>query len=278
MLFIGPHVSISGSIALSAERAHEIGATGFAIFTKNQRQWQSPDLKEEDISQFRANMESYGYPADAVLPHAGYLINPASPDPEIREKSERLFQNEADRVAELGLNMINIHPGAYKEGEREDGIRRSAEMIDLVLDKHPSLRIAVENTAGAGTIIGCRFEELDSILQHSRNKDRIGFTLDTAHLYGAGYDVRNDIDGVLDSFFSRFGAEKLYGMHLNDSKVPLGSNKDRHDNIGKGLIGKDAFICIVRRKEIQGIPLILETPDDSLWSAEIQELIDASSR
>lgn len=278
MLFIGPHVSISGSISLSAERAHELGATGFAIFTKNQRQWHSPEMKADDAIQFRSKMKEYGYAMESVLPHAGYLINPASPDPELRAKSEELFNNEADRLTMLGLNIINIHPGAYKEGEREDGIKRSIEMIDNVIDSHPSLKIAIENTAGAGTIIGCHFDELLQLLELSKHKDQVGFTLDTAHLYGAGYDVKNDIDKILDDFFSMVGADKLYGMHLNDSKVPLGSNKDRHDNIGKGLIGKDPFIAIVKRKEVQNIPLILETPDETLWSNEIRELLDAASR
>ena len=278
MLFIGPHVSISLSIALSVDRAKALGATGFAIFTKNQRQWKSPDLKKEDIAAFKYAMSASGYSRKAILPHAGYLINPASPDQELRAKSEALFQNEADRICELGLDVINIHPGAYKEGDREDGIMRSINMIDDVLDAHPSLRISIENTAGAGTIIGCRFEELERLLELSRNKDRVGFTLDTAHLYGAGYDVKSDAVGILDDFFSRFGNEKLYGMHLNDSKVPLASNKDRHENLGKGLIGKEPFFEIVRLKEVQDIPLILETPDENLWKEEIRELLDAAAR
>lgn len=278
MLFIGPHVSISGSIALAVERAKELGATGFAIFSKNQRQWSSPALKEEDINLFKENMKKYSYSPKSVLPHAGYLINPASPDKDLRDKSLRLFNDEADRIISLGLNIINIHPGAYKEGERKDGILRSINMIDEVLDAHPSLRIAIENTAGAGTIIGCRFEELLMLLENSKHKDRLGFTLDTAHLFGAGYDVKSNVDKVLDEFFSLVGKDKLFGMHLNDSKVALASNKDRHDNLGKGLIGLEPFKAIVNRDEVKNIPLILETPDENLWQDEIKELLDASER
>lgn len=278
MLFIGPHVSISGSIALAVERAKELGATGFAIFSKNQRQWSSPALKEKDINLFKENMKKYSYSAKSVLPHAGYLINPASPDPELREKSLKLFNDEADRITSIGLDIINIHPGAYKEGDRKDGILRSINMIDEVLSTHPGLRIAIENTAGAGTIIGCSFEELLMLLENSRHKDRVGFTLDTAHLFGAGYDVKSDADKVLDEFFSLIGKDKLFGMHLNDSKVPLASNKDRHDNLGKGLIGLDPFKEIVRRDEVKNIPLILETPDETLWKDEIKELLDAAER
>ena len=221
-------------------------------------------------------MEKCGYSPSAVLPHAGYLINPASPDPLLQEKSLSLFLDEAGRTAALGLEMINIHPGAYKEGERRDGIRRSAAMMDRVLDEYPSLKIAVENTAGAGTIIGDTMDDLEVLLSYVKNSERLGFTLDTAHLFGAGYDVKDDADGVLDQFFSRFGEEKLYGMHLNDSKVPLGSKKDRHDSIGLGLIGKEAFLTIVGRKELQGKPLILETPDESRWKDEIRELLGSN--
>ncbi|MGN0905524.1 MAG: deoxyribonuclease IV [Bullifex sp.] len=273
MLYIGPHVSISGSVAFAADRAHELGATGFAIFTKNQRQWKSPALKEEDISSFRAKLGEFGFRKEAILPHAGYLINPASPDPELREKSVSLFQEEASRLEALGLDVINIHPGAYKEGERMDGIRRCAFTLDEVLTAHPTVRIAVENTAGAGTILGSTFEELDMILSLVKNQDRVGFTLDTAHLFGSGYNVRDDVNKVLDDFFSRFSPEKLFGMHLNDSKVPLASNRDRHDSIGAGLIGADCFRAIVKRKEVHGIPLILETPDESRWADEISMLL-----
>lgn len=273
MLFIGPHVSISGSIAFAVDRAKELGATGFAIFTKNQRQWKSPELKEEDIKEFKNKMNEYGYCKSAVLPHAGYLINLATPDEELREKSLNLFLEEAHRIDTLNLEVINIHPGAYKEGSIEDGIKRSASMVDEVLTSYPNIKIALENTAGAGTILGSNFQELEKILLNIKHNDRVGFTLDTAHLFGAGYDVKEDPNKVLDEFFSIFGKDKLYGMHLNDSKVPLSSNKDRHDNIGLGLIGKNSFLEIVKRKEVENIPLILETPNEDLWKDEISTLL-----
>lgn len=276
MLFIGPHVSISGSISLAVERAFALKATGFALFTKNQRQWNCPALEDKDIYLFKENIKKYGYSFKSILPHAGYLINLATPDDALMKKSLDLFLIEAERVTRLGIDRINIHPGAYKEGDRIDGIKRCARMVDIVLDRFPSLSVAIENTAGAGTIIGNTFEDLARILENARNKNRIGFTLDTAHLYGAGFDVKNDIDGILDRFLSIFGRNKLYGMHLNDSKVPLSSNKDRHGNLGLGLIGKEAFLEIVRRDEVQDIPLILETPNEELWSDEIRELLDAS--
>lgn len=276
MRYIGPHVSISESIALAPLRAHSYGATGFALFSKNQRMWISPKLKEEEITEFKNNLESLGFKRESILPHAGYLINPASPDEELQRKSLNLFLDEMSRLHSLGLDIINIHPGAYKEGEKIDGIKRSANMINKVLEAYPDMRISIENTAGAGTIIGSTFEELAKIYSFIKEKERVGFTLDTAHLYGAGYDVKNEINTILDSFFSLLGKDKLFGMHLNDSKVPLASNKDRHENIGKGFIGKEAFYEIVRRRETESIPLILETPDQSLWESEIKELLDAT--
>ena len=278
MIHIGPHVSSQGSVSFAPLRAKELGATGFALFTKNQRQWRSPELKEEDISAFKKNILDSGYSPKSILPHAGYLINPASPNEEMADKSFNLFMDEGQRVVRLGLETINIHPGAYKEGSMEEGIKRCSLMVDRVLEEVPGLKIALENTAGAGTIIGSKFEELDAILSEIKNTDRVGFTLDTAHLFGAGYDVKGDPDGVLDSFFSRFGEDKLFGMHLNDSKVPLSSNKDRHESIGLGLIGKEAFLTIVKRREVMNIPLILETPDESRWKEEINELLGAAER
>ncbi len=277
MLFVGPHVSIAKDISLAPVRAHELGATGFGLFTKNQRVWNAPPLSESSIVSFRQNMKEYGYTEKAILPHAGYLINPASPDKDLWDKSLSLFLDEASRTVSLSLNTINIHPGAYKEGLREDGIRRASLMMDEVLRSTPGIRIAIENTAGAGTILGSTFEELDALLEAAAEKDRIGFTLDTAHLFGSGYDIASDPDNVLDSFFSRFGKEKLYGMHLNDSKVPLASHKDRHESLGKGLIGKDAFMAIVSRPEVQGIPLVLETIDESLWKDEVEMLLTAQT-
>ena len=273
MLYIGPHVSISGGISLATDRARLLNATGFAIFTKNQRIWKCPPLSKDDAAAFRKSLAEYGFSPSSILPHAGYLINPATPDSELRKKSLDLMADEAVRMMELGLSTINIHPGAYKEGSREDGMKRSAAFFDEILTSFPELRIAIENTSGSGTILGSRFEELAEILDNAEHKDRIGFTLDTAHLFGAGYDVKSDPDKVLDAFMSLFGEEKLMGMHLNDSKVPLDSKKDRHESIGKGLIGLDAFKAIVRRSEVQDRPLILETPDESAWKDEIDELL-----
>lgn len=273
MRFIGPHVSIKENISFAVDRAAAIGATGFAIFTKNQRIWSAPPLSDESIESFRKKMAEKNYSPSAVLPHAGYLINPATPDEELRAKSLSLFCDEAERTVLLGLSTINIHPGAYKEGDRKDGLRRSARMIDEVLSAVPEIRIAIENTAGSGTILGSTFEELDELLTNVNCKERVGFTLDTAHLFGAGYDVKNKATAILDDFVTRFGKEKLFGMHLNDSKVPLSSKKDRHESIGEGLIGKEAFKAIIQHAATENIPLILETPNEERWPEEVKMLL-----
>lgn len=272
MRFIGPHVSIKENISFAVDRAAAIGATGFAIFTKNQRIWSAPPLSDESIESFRKKMAEKNYSPSAVLPHAGYLINPATPDEELRAKSLSLFCDEAERTVLLGLSTINIHPGAYKEGDRKDGLRRSARIIDEVLSAVPEIRIAIENTAGSGTILGSTFEELDELLANVNCKERVGFTLDTAHLFGAGYDVKNKATAILDDFVTRFGKEKLFGMHLNDSKVPLSSKKDRHESIGEGLIGKEAFKAIIKHGATENIPLILETPNEERWPEEVKML------
>ena len=273
MLYIGPHTSISGSVGNAPSRAHSLGATGFAIFTRNQRTWAIKPLSVEDSDLFKAEMEKYGYTKECVLPHAGYLINPATYKEDLWEKSRNLLLEEGRRTLQLGLDNINLHPGAYTDGTPEDGMKRTARMLDEVLDELPGLTLCLENTAGSGTILGSTFEELSTILDHARNKDRIGFCLDTAHLCGSGYDVKNGIEKIMEDFEKRFGKDKLLGMHINDSKVPLSSKKDRHAPLGQGEIGMDAFKRLVRLDIVQNKPLVLETPDETRWPMEINTLL-----
>lgn len=274
MLLVGPHVSIAKDISLSVERAHELGATGFAIFTKNQKVWQAKALEENSAEAFKANLERFAMSPSCVLPHAGYLINPATPDEELRSKSLSLLLDESLRVEKLGIGVLNLHPGAYIEGDRKDGLKRVTTFLDEALSRLPSgIRFSLENTAGSGTVLGSRLEELEQIISYSSHSDRLGVTIDTMHLFGAGYDVKSDMDGIMDEVMERFGREKLFGMHLNDSKVPLGSRKDRHESLGKGLIGMEPFLALAGRSDIEDRPLILETPDETLWKDEITALL-----
>ena len=272
MLYIGPHVSIAKDISLAPERAKETKATTFALFLKNQKIWTAPEIKDESATAFKKKVKELGYRLDRILPHAGYLINMASPSPEAREKSLTLLKDEIRRAKKIGLSRLNIHPGAYIEGERVDGIKRSAMMLDEALEDVDDFIIALENTAGSGSNLGSRLEELEEIIALSKNKDKIGITLDTCHLYAAGYDVRNEASKILDNAVKTFGRDKIKGMHLNDSKEEIGRKKDRHESLGKGRIGLEAFKEIVVHKAADDCPLILETIDESLWKSEVEVL------
>lgn len=273
MIYVGPHISIAKDISLAPGRAKALGATAFALFLKNQKIWSAPDIKKESASSFKENVRALGFNDDMILPHAGYLINMASPDEEMRRKSLLLLKDEIKRAKEIGIRKLNIHPGAYIEGEREDGIRRSAEILDQALSDVDDFMIALEDTAGSGSNLGSSLEELAQIIDMSKKKDCLGITLDTCHLYGAGYDMRNEATVVLDKALSIFGKDKILAMHLNDSKADLASRKDRHDSLGKGKIGLEAFREIVCHKAAEERPLILETIDESLWEEEIKTLL-----
>ena len=274
MFYIGPHVSIAKDISLAPVRANELGATGFALFTKNQKVWQAKPIEEKSAEAFREEIKSLGYTSKAILPHAGYLINPATMKEDLREKSLSLMLDEMDRVKTLNLNVLNIHPGAYVEGEREDGIKRTVAFLDEVLSRTDDVMISLENTAGAGTVLGDDLKELEKMIAMSSCPDRLGITIDTAHLFGAGYDVKHEIDKIMDEIFSTFGVEKLMGMHLNDSKAGLGSNKDRHERLGLGEIGLEPFLALMRDDRLDGKPLVLETPDEERWKYEIATLLN----
>lgn len=269
MIYVGAHVSIAKDISLAPVRAKEIGAGAFALFLKNQKVWSAPELKKESVEAFKENLKSLGFLERMVLPHAGYLINLASPKEDMAEKSLTLFKDEIGRAKMLGLKRVNIHPGAYIEGERNDGLRRCAELLDKALEDTDDFIVALEDTAGSGSNLGSSLEELSTIIECAKKKDQIGITLDTCHLYGAGYDIRTKASSVMDRALSLFGKDKIIGMHINDSKAELASHKDRHESLGKGKIGIEAFREIVSHEIAQGIPLILETVDESLWKDEI---------
>ncbi len=275
MIYVGPHVSIAKDISLAPVRAKELGSTAFGLFLKNQKVWNAPPLKEESIKSFKENIIKLGFKKEMILPHAGYLINMASPNEENRSKSFALLSDEIKRALELGLEKINIHPGAFIEGERDDGIKRCASMLDEALKNIDGFYIALENTAGSGTNLGSTFEELSKIIDCSKEKDKIAITLDTCHLYAAGYDIKNEPGKVLDEAVKAFGEDKIKGFHINDSKALLNSKKDRHHSLGKGEIGLEAIKEVVRHRAAKDKPLVLETIDEDLWKDEIRTLHDA---
>ena len=273
MKYIGAHVSASGGVEFAPINAHEIGANAFALFTKNQRQWVSKPLTEESIQLFKENCEKYNFQADYILPHDSYLINLGHPEEEGLAKSRATFLDEMQRCEQLGLKLLNFHPGSsLNKIAIEDCLALIAESINITLEKTKGVTAVIENTAGQGSNLGSEFWQLKYIIDRVEDKSRVGICLDTCHTYTAGYDIVNDYDKVFDEFEKEVGFKYLRGMHLNDSKKELGSHVDRHDNIGKGLIGSTFFEKLMKDSRFDNMPLILETPDESKWAEEISWL------
>jgi deoxyribonuclease-4 len=273
--YIGAHVSAAGGVENAPLNAHEIGATAFALFTKNQRQWKAKPLTDENISLFKKNCEKYGYKPTQILPHDSYLINLGHPEKTALQKSRDAFLDEMQRCEQLGLDRLNFHPGSHlNQISEEECLRIIAESINLSLEKTKGVTAVIENTAGQGTNLGFSFYQLKKIIDQVEDKSRVGVCIDTAHAYSAGYDIKTKagFEKVFQEFDEVIGFEYLRGMHLNDSKKECGSKVDRHDSLGKGTLGLEVFECIVKDDRFNGIPLILETPDTDLWAEEIELL------
>ncbi|NTU52708.1 MAG: deoxyribonuclease IV [Chlorobiaceae bacterium] len=272
---IGAHVSIAGGVENAPLNATNIGAKAFAMFTRNQRQWQSAPLAASSIDAFRQNCLDAGLLPAHILPHDSYLINLGHPEADKLTKSREAFIIEMKRTEELGLTMLNFHPGSHLNlvGE-EQCLRIIAESVNSALEATQGVTAVIENTAGQGSNLGWRFEHLATIIDLIEDKARIGVCLDTCHLFASGYDLRTPeaFDVTLAEFDQIVGLPYLRGMHLNDAKQPLGSKVDRHACIGKGMIGIDAFSYIMRHPKLEEIPLILETPDSDGWAEEIAML------
>ena len=275
MKYIGAHVSIAGGIANAPANAAALGATAFSLFTKNQRQWQAPEVTPEESSAFREACAGHGFTPAAILPHDSYLINLAQPDPEKRRAAVAAFTAELRRCRALGLDKLNFHPGSNlgKTGTAE-GIRAIAEGVRSALDEVEGVTAVFENTAGQGSTLGRSFEELAAMLEATDRPDRVGVCLDSCHAAAAGYDLVT-AEGI-DAFFARFaeliGFEHLRGMHLNDAKGAVGSRLDRHAPLGDGVLGWEFFRRVMRDPRFDGIPLVLETPEPERWPEEIAEL------
>ncbi|GMT46164.1 MAG: putative endonuclease 4 [bacterium] len=275
MKYVGAHVSASGGVENAPVNAQAIGAKAFALFTKNQRQWFSKPLTENNIRLFRENCEKYGYAPRQILPHDSYLINLGHPEKEPLEKSRAAFLDELQRCEQLGLDRLNFHPGSHlKKITEEACLNTIAESINRALDKTRGVIAVIENTAGQGTNLGYRFEQLAAIIDRVEDKSRVGVCIDTCHTYTSGYNIKTEAgyNKTFADFESIVGFQYLKGMHLNDSKKELATRVDRHNNIGKGFIGLDLFRRIMNDPRFDDIPLILETPDTSLWPQEIEIL------
>ncbi|CAG34782.1 deoxyribonuclease IV [Desulfotalea psychrophila] len=275
MKYIGAHVSAAGGVENAPKNAVAIGANAFALFTKNQRQWKAKPLTEESIAAFKENLTEAGIEARHVLPHDSYLINLGHPEAEALEKSRGAFMDELGRCAQLGLPLLNFHPGSHlKKIDPEACLDRIAESINLAHGSVADVITVIENTAGQGTNLGYRFEHLARIIAAVEDKSRVGVCIDTCHAFAAGYDLRT-VEACEKSWaeFDRIvGFKYLRGMHLNDAKSEFFSRVDRHQSLGAGNIGWEAFRYIMKDDRFDDIPLILETVDTSLWQEEIKKL------
>ena len=275
MKYIGAHVSASGGVFNAPKNAYEIGATAFALFTKNQRRWEAKPLDEESINKFKAACARYHFTAKQILPHDSYLINLGHPEQEALQKSRKAFVDELQRCRQLGLTMLNFHPGSHlRKIDEQDCLLRIAESINEALAQTHSVKAVIENTAGQGSNLGYRFEQLATVIEHIDNKNRVGVCLDTCHTFVAGYDLRTvaACEKTFQAFTDIVGFEFLSAMHINDSKVPLASRVDRHAPLGAGEIGWPCFQYIMQDPRFNNIPLILETTNPSLWPEEIAQL------
>ena len=264
MPLLGAHESVAGGIELAFERIVDVGGEALQIFTRNQRQWQAPPMKKEEVALFRSAWEKTGWMP--VASHASYLINLASSDPIKAEKAKKALGAELDRCRQLGIEYVVIHPGSHGGDGVELGLENVAKNIEAAfieadITNHKT-RLLLETTAGQGTALGSRFEELSWLLQHSRYGAHLGVCVDTCHIFAAGYDVR-DPRGYQHTFTlldDTVGLEHVYFFHLNDSKKECGSKVDRHEHIGKGCIGLEGFRQLVNDGRFKDLPMTLETP------------------
>ena len=275
MKYVGAHVSASGGVQNAPLNAQAIGARAFALFTKNQRQWHAKPLTAESIEGFRENLQQAGIEPRHVLPHDSYLINLGHPEPEGLEKSRNAFLEEMQRCEQLGLELLNFHPGAtLRKISEEQSLQLVSDSINWVLDQTRGVTAVIENTAGQGSTLGYRFEHLAQIIDGVEDRSRVGVCLDTCHTFVAGYDLRTS--EACEQTFAEFervvGFDYLRGMHLNDSKPDLGARVDRHHSLGQGKLGWEVFRYIMQDPRFDDIPMVLETIDETIWADEIQAL------
>lgn len=272
MKLIGAHVSASSGVSQAPINAQAIGADAFALFTRNPSRWESKPISDKEAEKFKENCEKYGYTPNKILPHDSYLINLGAPEAEKLEKSRVAFLDEMHRCEQLGLSMLNFHPGSHlKMIPVDDCLDLIADSINYTLDKTSGVKAVIENTAGQGSNLGYSFEQIAHIIDKVEDKSRVGVCIDSCHAFAAGYDL-STIDGYADTwrrFDEIIGFKYLSGMHLNDTKKGLASKVDRHETLGNGVLGADFFSFLMNDPRMDNIPLILETPDESIWAQEI---------
>lgn len=275
MKYVGAHVSAAGGVENAVQRAHDLGANAFALFTKNQRQWKAPNLSSQTIDAFKKACQDYGFTPEQILPHDSYLINLGHPDPDALAKSRDAFIDELQRAEQLGLCQVNFHPGSHlRQITEQSCLALIADSINIALENSRGVTAVIENTAGQGSNLGFKFEHLAEIIAQVEDKSRVGVCIDTCHAFAAGYDLRTKeaCEVTFDLFAEIVGFNYLRGMHLNDAKSQFASRVDRHESLGLGNIGAEAFRFIMADTRFDGIPLILETTNPDIWQQEIDWL------
>jgi deoxyribonuclease-4 len=275
MKYVGAHVSAAGGVENAPVNAHQIGAKAFALFTKNQKQWSAPPLSKKSITGFRDNCEKFGYKPFQILPHDSYLINLGHPEKPALEKSREAFLDEMLRCEQLGLDRLNFHPGSHlRMRTPEECLKTIAESINFALEKTNGVTAVIENTAGQGTNLGHTFEQIKQIIDFVEDKSRVGVCIDTCHAFTAGYNIKTayGFNETFRKFDEIIGIRFLKGMHINDSKKEHATRVDRHENLGRGFLGEEVFWNLMNDQRFDDMPLILETPEESLWEEEIKRL------
>lgn len=271
--YIGAHVSAAGGVAEAPVRAHEIGATAFALFTKNQRQWHAKPLTEEQIIPFKQRCQKLGYGPKQILPHDSYLINLGHPEEAKWQKSLAAFIDELQRCEQLGIRMLNFHPGSHlRQISEAECITRIAKAINIALAETDQVIAVIENTAGQGSNVGYTFEHLADIMAQVQQQDRVGVCIDTCHAWAAGYNLRDVYDEVMEQLCEIVGQERVLAFHINDSKGALGSRVDRHHSLGEGHLGWEPFRRLMQDPRWDERPFILETIEPERWPQEIAQL------
>ncbi|KSA00774.1 uncharacterized protein AC631_03485 [Debaryomyces fabryi] len=274
----GAHVAMAGGISKALTNAMNIGANSFALFLKSPRKWVSPDIKEDEVAKFAQLCKEYGYnPRTDILPHGSYFINLANPDAEKEEKAYGSFLDDLKRCEKLNIGLYNFHPGSSLDGDHKEALKRLADNINRAIKDTEFVKIVIENMAGHGNLIGSNLQDIKEVIDMVEDKSRVGVCIDTCHTFAAGYDIstQEKFDEFFKSFEDIIGWEYLSAIHLNDSKAPLGANRDLHQKLGYGFLGLEVFRIIANCPRLQNIPIVLETPvekDDTVYGEEIKLL------
>ena len=272
-LTIGSHISSAGGYEAMGKRAVKMNANTFAFFTRNPRGGKAKEIQQEDVERYKEISRQHEF--GKIVAHAPYTMNACAAKEDLREFAKNILTDDLKRMDYIPGNYYNFHPGSHVGQGVQTGIEKIAQVLNAVLKPEWNTTVLLETMAGKGTEVGGNFEEIRQIMDLVECREKLGVCMDTCHLWDGGYDIVGGLDGVLEEFDRVIGLEHLKAVHLNDSKNPLGSHKDRHEKIGEGHIGLDALAAVVQHPKLRHLPFMLETPNDEAgWAEEIRTLRD----